>query len=227
MQFYMREKRAEAQDKEAEISMFDGLARQFGYDLGETNVMLAMLDTLHKQQISLAGTILELGCGTGAAGHLLLKHNRKVRPDSNDRVIGLDISPESVRVANEHRPDASYTARVGDLEDAAVLPAGQADAVMCCGVLHHFSDCSTVIRNLSIWAADNATLVILEPNGDNPSDKVGKFLRHMIELVLGKKAVLSHQLATPNETGHAIATYRGLVKQNGWTIEFETSFTPE
>jgi SAM-dependent methyltransferase len=80
-------------------------------------VEAALLDRYRR---SLAGRVLELGCGAGR----LTGYLSEISPD----VHGIDLSPAMVAYCQEAYPRASFA--VGDLRDLSGFPAGAYDAVL-------------------------------------------------------------------------------------------------
>jgi SAM-dependent methyltransferase len=74
-------------------------------------------------------TVLDYGCGTGSATPFLLEHL------GAERVLGVDVSAESIRVARTRFSGAPASfALVGD-----VAPLASIDLAFCNGVFHHIS----------------------------------------------------------------------------------------
>jgi SAM-dependent methyltransferase len=71
--------------------------------------------------------VLDYGCGTGSATSFLLGEM------GADRVIGVDISPASIRVAARDHADA----RAAYFSLTEYEPAGEMDGVFTNGVFHH------------------------------------------------------------------------------------------
>jgi len=86
-------------------------------------------------------SVLDVGTGTGRAAIGLAQ--------SGAAVIGVDASPEMLRVARAKAADASVVVRVG-LADAHALPfaTGSVDAVVCLRVLMHTIDWRTCVAEL-------------------------------------------------------------------------------
>lgn len=82
-------------------------------------------------QVREDGSILDVGCGTGAFLEAVVS-GRKAR------VSGVDLSPEMIRLSSERlRPCAEADLKVGDAEN---LPWPQAtfDVVTCSSSFHHY-----------------------------------------------------------------------------------------
>ena len=156
--------------------------------------------------------VLEAGCGTGTLGKRLLRRFR------NLKITGVDISPNMVRLANDGTK--SYKAIRGNLEDEGLFAAGSFDAILCGFILHHFPSCRKIVSNCARWLKKGGYVIIAEPNGSSPVNKVSKAARHGLERIFGKDWVVKKRLATPNETDHTVDTYRKLLEQNGFEVVF-------
>jgi SAM-dependent methyltransferase len=66
-----------------------------------------------------AGTVVDLGCGSGILARLLT--------DAGYDVLGVDISPAMIELAEQHAPRASF--HVGSLIDAEIPPAVAVTAI--------------------------------------------------------------------------------------------------
>ncbi len=96
------------------------------------------------------GRVLDVGCGPGHVPLLL------VALDPTVEVVGVDLSREMLRIAEEHRAVSPHGGRVSfRLGDAKALPFPDAsfDAVMSNTILHHVPDpvpflreCGRVLR---------------------------------------------------------------------------------
>ena len=90
--------------------------------------------------------ILDAGCGTGVGTEYLVHLN----PEAS--VIGIDISPEALKVAQERCQRSGASDRVTfqemNVEQAHTLE-GQFDMINCVGVLHHLPDPVAGIKALA------------------------------------------------------------------------------
>ena len=104
----------------------------------------------HVLRESLIGkTILDFGCGGGRLSSLL-------RQKGAAQVIGVDINPNSLDVANRHNPDKSSIFFKLSSVSTIPMPDESVDRVACIGVLEHIMDIDAV---LSEWHR------ILRPGG--------------------------------------------------------------
>ncbi len=90
--------------------------------------------------------ILDAGCGTGVGSEYLVHLN----PEAS--VIGIDISPEALKVAQERCQRSGASDRVTfqemNVEEAHTLE-GQFEMINCVGVLHHLPDPVAGIKALA------------------------------------------------------------------------------
>jgi SAM-dependent methyltransferase len=101
--------------------------------------------------------VLDAGCGDGTYA------NDLKRERSSLQIVGFDPAIEAVRIAQSRYPDIEFV--VGDVLRAETFPEGKFDLIILRGVLHHVLDPAEAIRQC---AARSDTLLIIEPNGNNP-----------------------------------------------------------
>ncbi len=202
------------QNKDWEIQLFDKVIDEDEKYEQYSEDFFSYLSDAAKDALGGKGLkkVLEAGCGTGAIGKRLL------RKFKNLNVVGVDISPNMVRLANDGT--RSYKAINGNLEDEKLFAVGYFDAILCGFILHHFPSCKKIVSNCARWLKKGGYIVIAEPNGSSPVNKLSKAARHGLEGIFGKEWVIKKRLATPNETDHTVDTYRKLLEQNGFEIVF-------
>ncbi len=115
--------------------------------------------------------VLDVGCGCGG----LTMHI--------PNAVGLDLSPELIRVARK-RSRRKFV--VGNLEKLPFAD-NSFDYVVCFGVLHHFPSIDKVAREMKRVA--RIGIFLFEPNQHNP---------HMA-LIMEPKSPLRYDKLTPNE----------------------------
>jgi ubiquinone/menaquinone biosynthesis C-methylase UbiE len=108
-----------------------------------------------------ARTIIDIGCGDG----VYTQEIKNALPAA--QVTGFDPAAEAVKIAAKRFPELQFS--VANILDRNTLPSEQFDVGVLRGVLHHVSDPELAIKNS---AALCKTLIILEPNGNNPVLKV-------------------------------------------------------
>ena len=92
--------------------------------------------------LPIAGRMLECGCGTGRVGRLFLRRFKGLK-----RVIGVDISDECIKRANDNYKH--YLALNEDLENKNIFAKNTFDVVLCNSVLHHFPNIEKIMDNIS------------------------------------------------------------------------------
>ena len=128
--------------------------------------------------------VLEVGCGNGAATHLIMEH---VRPA---RLVGIDISPVFVRMASEafaSEPQLSFA--LGDAS-ATGQPGTSFDLVIAHTVYSHLIDPQAALAEayrvlkpggrLAIFDGDFASLTVALFDGDPLQSAAATVLRHMV-----------------------------------------------
>ncbi len=148
-------------------------------------------------------TIIDIGCGDG----VYTKELKLARPDAE--VTGFDPADAAIVIARKRFPELTFS--VGNILDVSTLPSQMYDLGVFRGVLHHVSDPALAIANAKRFCR---TLIILEPNGNNPVLKViEKTSAYHIE----------HE-----EQSFSSPLLRRWCRQAGWRIESQgfTGFVP-
>jgi ubiquinone/menaquinone biosynthesis C-methylase UbiE len=114
--------------------------------------------------IKKGSTALDVACGTG--GWL------KVCQDNGVKISGIDLSDNAIATCKKLLPDGIFHA-----QPAETLPFsdGQFDVVTCLGSLEHFVDPVSSLKEMVRVAKRNAIFVILVPNKDFLTRKLGLF----------------------------------------------------
>lgn len=107
--------------------------------------------------------VLDLGCGDGAYTVEYAAYNPK-------KILGIDPATLAVEAAKERAAsmgvDRIVKFRAGNIYDLdQVLSLNDFDCIVIRGVLHHLPDPKKAIQLLKGF---KGTIVILEPNGNNP-----------------------------------------------------------
>ncbi|HZT44800.1 MAG TPA: methyltransferase domain-containing protein [Gaiellaceae bacterium] len=111
--------------------------------------------------------VLDYGCGPGNDVVGFLLHSGAAK------VIGMDVSPTSIRLAGErvalHRIEPERVELVRVPEGASRLPLGDGaiDHVNCQGVLQHVTDPEHVLRELRRVLRDSGRAVVMVYNRDS------------------------------------------------------------
>ncbi|MCB1706403.1 MAG: methyltransferase domain-containing protein [Halioglobus sp.] len=108
--------------------------------------------------------VLDVACGTG--GWLKVCH------DHGTGVSGVDLSDNAIKVCRQLMPSGTFHA-----QPAETLPFEDDtfDLVTCLGSLEHFVDPHNSLREMVRVAKPDATFVILVPNKDFLTRKLGLF----------------------------------------------------
>ena len=107
-----------------------------------------------------AGSVLEVGCGSG----VLMHHIKKTYPDK--RVAGVDLSPIGIEMARKRaltdHLDIEYL--IADVEARPPFPKNSFDLVVCHEVLEHLTNPLAAIDHMSQMIAPGGYLVLVFPN---------------------------------------------------------------
>lgn len=122
-------------------------------------------------------TVLDLGCGDGT-------YTLEYAKLGVAKVVGVDPAVAAIEVANakakKNSIDTTVKFEVGNiyaLED--YLADNKFDCIVLRGVLHHLPDPERAIAGL---AAFKGTIIVVEPNGNNPVLKLlEKYSRYHVE----------------------------------------------
>jgi len=206
------------QNKHEERELFDRIAdRTENFESLSEKAFKQLLETLSMSGIKLEGEVLELGCGTGAFGRRLASRNYEIQ------VMGIDISPKMVNLANKLATDR-FEAKVGDMNNPALFSPQTFDAVVACMSLHHLSDLSQVFKNIKYWLRNGGQLLFIEPNGSCPVNKLSKIIRRLLVLISGDYFVRHRSLFSIGETDHTIRTYMTFLNLHNFKIKMIKSF---
>jgi SAM-dependent methyltransferase len=129
----------------------------------------AYLDRMH---LELAGSVLDLGCGTGVVTRAVLR-----RPEFGGRIAGVDQSPPLVeaarRIAEEEGLGGMIDFRVGDVH-ALDFPDAAFDAVIAHTTVSHVRDLAATLAEavrvlkpggtLAVFDGDYASLTFGHPD---------------------------------------------------------------
>ena len=101
-----------------------------------------------------AGSVLDIGCGTGLVGRAL----RAGRFEG--RIQGLDISQESLDIAEQG--GAYDSLEQADLQQRLPVETDSVDAVTCVGVMTYLPDVEAVWRELARAARSGGLVVVTQ-----------------------------------------------------------------
>jgi 2-polyprenyl-3-methyl-5-hydroxy-6-metoxy-1,4-benzoquinol methylase len=112
------------------------------------------------------GRVLDVGCGTGQTGELLL-------PRSPALLLGIEIDPVAASVA----ADTYDEVLVGACEELLAELEGPFDTILCYDVLEHLVDPWAVLGELSRLSAPDGRLHVSVPNARHLSLMVDVMIR--------------------------------------------------
>lgn len=104
------------------------------------------------------GRVLDVGCGEGAVGRLLLAQGAS-------SVTGIEINSRAAAIARESLEEV----HVGAVEEVLEGLQGEWDTLCCYDVLEHLVDPGLVLRSLSAHASPGAHLHVSVPNARHVS----------------------------------------------------------
>ena len=164
-------------------------------------------EEIYQQTVDIvpAGLVLDLGCGTGKHSVNLCK--------KGFHVVGMDLSSKAIQAANTHamKEDSKVHLIVADAE---YLPFKNDtfDLVFCALILHHFTDISSVSREIARVAKGH--LFALETNALEPMT----FLKFNIVNPLFKPSLM-----TPNQRALFPKKVQKVFEEKGF-LSFEFSW---
>lgn len=166
------------------IDFFDKLAPT--WDARTIRRENAIQEILDKGGIVRGARVLDIGCGTGVLVPDYLK--REVAS-----VLGVDISPEMLKIAKEHYKDS----RVGFLcADAETMQLSeQFDCIMVHNAFPHFMHPEALVQNLSSFLAPGGRLTIAHSMSRAEIDKRHEGKPHTVSLKLPSETELAVLLA--------------------------------
>ena len=131
-------------------ALFDQLAPERERWLRRNNYFYAADQAYMRFLIPTGARVLEIGCGTG---QLLAA----LKPS---RAVGLDLSPEMIRMAREKHP--AFELHVGNAEDPAVLRGilGSFDYIVISDTIGLIEDCEELLGLLHRCATPGTRLIV-------------------------------------------------------------------
>lgn len=158
------------------------------------------------------GRIVEFGCGTGWLGQMFAQHGYEV--------IGIDISPEAIALAEQAKRErglTNATYRVADYEDVRIDPP--AEYVIFHDALHHAESEAAALRAAHAALAPGGMVLCLEPGaGHSRSESsrraVAEFGVHEKDMppakiiALARAAGFTRHLVLPWPWYHLRSVYR-------------------
>lgn len=140
--------------KEAIINFFDPLAE--GWDEHKKPDFAKINAILDNAAVMEGKSVLDVACGTGILAPLLLE--RKV-----GSVVGVDIAPEMIRIAQEKHQDPIFTFLAGDVEELDFEQ--QFDCILIFNAFPHFADSEKLISHMAELLAPGGYLTVAHAMG--------------------------------------------------------------
>lgn len=170
-----------------DLELFDKIACKYAKKDATTSSSIArrsqILSALtlilyHKPNL---GTIVDIGCGIGAAAKYLDGHY--------ERYIGIDQSEKMVEAAvifNKDNPRVEFLAKNIKAKD---LPENIADTVLCVGALHHMTDLDCAMESIARIAKPGAYIAAIEPQRGNPLVQAMRRVRSLLDVTYSSEQV--------------------------------------
>ncbi len=134
---------------------YDAWAQAYDADLASWSYQApaVVADTVLTRQPA-AGSVLDVGCGTGLVGQALRARG------FTGRLLGLDISQASLDLA---RQGGTYDSlRAADLQQRLYLDDDSVDAVVCVGVMTYLPEVEAVWREFARLARPGGLVVVTQ-----------------------------------------------------------------
>lgn len=151
------------QDKSKETDFFDTFSAAKEYDVFTPYGYKSIIKTYMKLTGAVPGKkmrVIDLGCGTGA---FTRQYKKKYEKDAV--FYGLDLSHKSAALASELSGDIHYC--TGDIEQCC-FEDHTFDVVLFSGVLHHFADYESCLRESCRILKSGGCMISYDPNLKNP-----------------------------------------------------------
>jgi predicted TPR repeat methyltransferase len=142
-------------DPRAVAERYDAWARSYDDDLAAWSYQApARVAEAVVARHPTAGSVLDVGCGTGLVGREL-----RARGFAG-RLLGLDLSAASLGIARESGGYDSL--EEADLQQRLPLPDDAVDAVVCVGVMTYLPEVEAVWRELARVARPDGIVVVTQ-----------------------------------------------------------------
>lgn len=118
----------------------------------EFNTILALTENIDSKNI------LDFGCGIGRISLKVAKVAKSV--------IGVDISEQSIKVANENAKKYGVLNFKGFILDEKISIKYQKyfDYILLINVIHHVKDINSIFKKINCYLKDNGEIIIFESN---------------------------------------------------------------
>jgi SAM-dependent methyltransferase len=133
------------------------------------------------EYLSREKTIVDIGCGIGAAARYLQGYYH--------HYIGIDQSEKMIALARQFHRNAHIQFMAGNIKSISSLPASCADLILSVGALHHMTDLPKVMESLKVLAKPGAFLLAIEPHRGNPLIGLARSIRKYLDLSYSRDQV--------------------------------------
>jgi ubiquinone/menaquinone biosynthesis C-methylase UbiE len=152
--------------KQQTIEQFDAWAKGYeeglwGHYFSKSNKYIY---SLLMRELPQNADLLDVGCGTGGLLALAAEHFR-------GNIIGLDLSSEMIRFAQEKNKDKEVQFIHADVEEAD-LRDQQFNAIICMNSFHHYQDHKCVVKKMIHHLKRGGVFILLDPITDNYLRKI-------------------------------------------------------
>jgi ubiquinone/menaquinone biosynthesis C-methylase UbiE len=190
-----------SQNKQAEITFFDGHAAADAYDVFTTDTNERIIDSFVRLSGLPAGArVVDLGCGSGVFTEVLQRRGY--------RCAGVDLSPKLIAIARNKFLKIDFIE--GDVEQLQFAD-GSFDGVLLSGLIHHLPDPSRCASEVIRILRPGGRFVAFDPNRMNPfmylyRDRSSPFYSS-IGVTDNERPVLAHKVAaTFQRVGFTVGT---------------------
>lgn len=152
--------------KQKTIEQFDEWAKGYedglwGHYFSKSNKHIC---SLLMRELPQDADLLDVGCGTGGLLALAAKHFK-------GNIIGLDLSSEMIRFAQEKNKGQEVQFIHSDVEEAD-LGDQQFNAIICMNSFHHYQNQQCVVGKINHHLKKGGVFILLDPITDNYLRKI-------------------------------------------------------
>lgn len=130
---------------------------------------------LFANQLSTNKTVLDCACGTGYGSYIMSKFGKA------KHVIGIDISPESVKYAQNNYQTKNVIFQKDNILSLSTIKNNSIDLITCFETIEHIKKPDLALKQFDRILKSNGILVISTPNKDNYLEN-NKFHLHELNL---------------------------------------------
>jgi len=164
------------QQKDTEL--FDGIAHNYvKKDVIVSSSIARKFILLEAMRPALAagniGTVVEIGCGTGASARYLDGYYEKY--------YGVDASKNMIELARHTNRSNDRAVFYTPDRDGTPIPDNTADVILSVGVLHHMEHPDEAFASLKRVAKNGCLFIAIEPQRANPLIQALRKLRKLID----------------------------------------------